>query len=89
MSKEFASLELVMKEMLTKPVVGPEFIDSKSPISVSAPVIVPTARLTQIASKGKVPMERTRLYSVQPRMMEAVYGRLTQVTVQNLTYLQG
>ena len=46
MSEQFARIELVIKEMLTKPVVGPEFVHSKSPFSVSAPVYVPTTGST-------------------------------------------
>ena len=42
-----------MKEMLTKPVVGPKVLDFKSPLSVSVPVFVPTAGSTLIASKGQ------------------------------------
>ena len=51
--EEFSRIKLTMKEMMTKSVGEPESVESKSSLSISAPVFVPSAGSSTTASGGE------------------------------------
>ncbi len=51
--EEFSRIKLTMKEMMAKSVGEPESVESKSSLSISAPVFVPSAGSSTTASGGE------------------------------------